>query len=290
MRRIDVFGGAGNDDIRIDVPGNTKLSARLVGGPGADTLRGGSGPDRLEGGRGRDTLYGGDGNDSLNGNGGDDVLIGGRGDDALAGDGAPTRSRRAGRNSLVGGAGVDRFFGDARTDRVWLAPGEKLVGTETTNPLRAIAGADVLHDWYVATAMRQWGGWLGKNVPWNPRLPGDVAWIAATTAANPDHSDTSMQVAGVDEGDLVETDGRSLFVVAGDGVDILRAWPADGLAAESHIVLPGEERSLFLRGTRLTVLSQESTWISAAGGAALPERIASSGLIDAGWRGRTGSS
>ena len=72
-------------------------------------------------------------------------------------------------------------------------------------------------------------------------------------------SDTNTQVAGVDEGDLVETDGRSLFVIAGDGVDIIRAWPAESLDRDSHVSIPGEERSLFLRGTTLTVLSQESS-------------------------------
>jgi hypothetical protein len=58
----------------------------------------------------------------------------------------------------------------------------------------------------------------------------------------------------------VKTDGEHLFVLAGDGVDILNAWPAETLGVVSHITTPGWERSLFLHGTRLTVISQENTW------------------------------
>jgi uncharacterized secreted protein with C-terminal beta-propeller domain len=37
---------------------------------------------------------------------------------------------------------------------------------------------------------------------------------ATAPAANPDHSQTNIQVQGVDEADLVKTDGRYLYVVA----------------------------------------------------------------------------
>ena len=40
----------------------------------------------------------------------------------------------------------------------------------------------------------------------------------APSAGNADFSGTNNQVAGVDEGDIVKTDGRSLYVLAGDGV------------------------------------------------------------------------
>lgn len=294
VRTLQVFGGTGADTIRIDLPGNTRLTTWLSGGAGDDDITGGPGADRIDGGPGRDRLNGGDGADTISGGAGDDDIVGGRGNDWLAGDGGiDTLRGGAGRDTLHGGAGKDRFFGEPKVDRAFLARGEKLVGNESTNPLRTVSDADALRAWYVDTAMRQWGSSLGKAVPWNPWVLRDFAGLAQTSGAavsstsKPDHSDTNTQVAGVDEGDLVETDGRSLFVIAGDGVDILRAWPAESLAPESHVSIAGDERSMFLRGTTLTVLSQESTWEAADGSTAAPARMAYGGWVDAGWRWTT---
>ena len=146
--------------------------------------------------------------------------------------------------------------------------GEQLIGNESTNPLRQTDDLDQLKSWYIDTAMAQWGNQLG-NAAWLWRYWSDAmtdvsGLVAASTGSSPaetgDFSGTNNQVAGVDEGDLVKTDGKHLFVLAGDGVDILNAWPADDLAIVSHITTPGSERAMFLHGTRLTVISQEDTW------------------------------
>jgi len=120
--------------------------------------------------------------------------------------------------------------------------------------------------------MQQWGGQLGQPAPWWPisysirqDAAGALAPSAGAAAGNTDFSGTNNQVAGVDEGDIVKTDGRSLYVLAGDGVDIVSAWPASPLAVSSHIAVDGDERSLFLRGSRLTVISQENHWVSPGG-------------------------
>ena len=91
-----------------------------------------------------------------------------------------------------------------------------------------------------------------------------VATTGSSPAGTGDFSGTNNQVAGVDEGDLVKTDGQHLFVLAGDGVDILDAWPADQMEVDSHVATAGDERALFLHGTRLSVISQESTWATVA--------------------------
>jgi Ca2+-binding RTX toxin-like protein len=60
---VEVWGGAGNDDIK--------------GGSGHDILLGGSGSDRIYGGSGRDLIIGGTGADRLYGDEHDDILIAG---------------------------------------------------------------------------------------------------------------------------------------------------------------------------------------------------------------------
>jgi len=45
--------------------------------------------------------------------------------------------------------------------------------------------------------------------------------------STPEHSTTNIQVAGVDEADIVKTDGEYLYVVSGSNICILRAYPPD---------------------------------------------------------------
>ena len=110
--------------------------------------------------------------------------------------------------------------------------------------------------------MARWGDRLGKEA-WSPWWPRDVIAMANAGLASPvvkwDFSGTNNQVAGVDEADRVKTDGQHLFVLAGDGVDIVTAWPAESLGVVSHVATAGDERALFLHAGRLTVISQEFT-------------------------------
>ena len=269
VARIIVNGGVGNDTIRINVPGNTRIACTLNGGPGNDTITGGDGADAISGGVGNDSLNGGTGNDVIQGGPGNDSLVGGAGNDSLVGGvGRDALRGGAGRNSLEGGPGIDAFYGVAGVDRVRLDPGERLVGNESTNPLKQIDDLTKLEGWYIDTAMAQWGRQLGKEAGFWWGLAArtyDSAPVAsaATTAgagAVGDFTGTNNQVDGVDEADHVKTDGEHLYVIAGDGVDILDVSAVGGLAAVSHVATPGEERAIFLHGSRLTVISQESRW------------------------------
>lgn len=267
VQTIRIFGGRGDDSITVDVPGNTRIRAVLDGGVGNDTIRGGDGNDTLDGRDGDDSLSGGGGDDTIRGGRGNDSVVGGAGNDALHGEaGADTLRAGAGRNLLNGGAGVDSFFGTKGVDRVSLAAGEQLIGNESTNPLRRIDDMALVKSRYVEIAMAQWGGLLGTETsPWgswpyamnDPRIAGQATAGSGATQGG-DFSGTNNQVDGVDEGDMVKTDGRHLYVLAGDGVDIVGALPADTVALVSHVTTPGRERALFLEGTRLTVISQES--------------------------------
>lgn len=71
-------------------------------------------------------------------------------------------------------------------------------------------------------------------------------------------SDTNVQVDGVDEGDIVETDGTFIYTISGQEIVIVKAATADAKAeVVSRIELSENPQAMFLTGDRLTVISQE---------------------------------
>ncbi len=80
-REGTVHGGGGDDRIGHLGNGSTLLGgrARLVGGPGRDTITNIEVTARIEGGPGADFISGGGSDDEMYGNDGDDVLLGGNG-------------------------------------------------------------------------------------------------------------------------------------------------------------------------------------------------------------------
>ena len=76
----------------------------------------------------------------------------------------------------------------------------------------------------------------------------------ALAEVSDDHSGTNTQVAGVDEGDLVETDGEYLYVLSDDELVIIDALPANALQVASRVQIDGQPFAEYLNGDRLTVL------------------------------------
>lgn len=74
--------------------------------------------------------------------------------------------------------------------------------------------------------------------------------------AERNHSETNVQVAGVDEGDIVEFDADYVYMLTDSDVVIVDAWPADELAIASRVDIEGRPIAEFLHGDRLTVISE----------------------------------
>jgi hypothetical protein len=74
------------------------------------------------------------------------------------------------------------------------------------------------------------------------------------TAASPTSvSQTNNQVAGVDEADLVKTDGNYLYLAQGSELRIVSAWPAEQTHATATVALGGTAKKLFINGNRALV-------------------------------------
>lgn len=84
----------------------------------------------------------------------------------------------------------------------------------------------------------------------------DVDLNGAGPTADRTHSETNVQVAGVDEGDIVEFDADYVYALSDSGVTIFDAWPAEDLSVASRIDIEGRPLVEYLSGDRLTVISQ----------------------------------
>jgi inhibitor of cysteine peptidase len=84
---------------------------------------------------------------------------------------------------------------------------------------------------------------------------------AASTASNgsPDYSGTNVQVDGVDEADVVKTDGEYIYQVNRERIMIARAYPADELSLTAALSMADyklQPQELYVDGNRLTVIGR----------------------------------
>ena len=277
-------GGNGNDRLRGGMDAN-----RLEGGAGADDLRGGpandsiwggDGNDRLEGLGGRDRMQGGEGKDSIFGGLGDDTLVG-NGDDPAAGNAtaqarALSPSTSPDSDFLDGGDGDNVLVGDEDEDalRNGRAP-------ESLEPITSCADvaarlaeqAQNQYGWYFNGG---WGGGIGRPgdfVTLDTGLTGRLETFAADLSSsaspvggsNPSFSGTNTQEQGVDEADIVKTDGNFIYVLRNNELILVDALAGDAAEVVSRTEIEGYPIDMFLRGSRVMVFSSvfvpaEESW------------------------------
>ncbi|HEV8605386.1 MAG TPA: beta-propeller domain-containing protein [Tepidisphaeraceae bacterium] len=274
-----IYGGRGDDDLDGGDGGDD-----LRGGSGDDELIGAAGDDDLDGRGGMDTLAGGLGEDSLNGGRGADQEHGGFDDDEIFGE--------LGQDTIWGGEGTDMLVGGRNKDVVYSESGDNVKwgrwdlsrNDELVNPLQKADEQSALKKWLIDEAVKIFRNQLGTTT-WRylgggyhliyrvccdlitqPILLDAVNSLATvasmgeairldSSSAAVDHSDTNTQVAGVDEADLVETDGQYIYAISGGKLVIISALPADQTNVVSRTQLEGNVNGMYLSGDRLVVLS-----------------------------------
>jgi inhibitor of cysteine peptidase len=80
-----------------------------------------------------------------------------------------------------------------------------------------------------------------------------------------DYSQTNVQVAGVDEPDFVKNDARYIYVISGNMLTIVDAFPAASASVVSKTELEDTPRELFINGDRLVLLKTGSSEITVSG-------------------------
>lgn len=77
-----------------------------------------------------------------------------------------------------------------------------------------------------------------------------------------DHSNTNIQVSGVDEGDIVKTDGTYLYVASKNFVYIMKAYPVGEAEILAKIEINGTwNLDLYINGDSLVVLGNQQAWL-----------------------------
>jgi len=181
------------------------------------------------------------------------TINGGRGNDLLQGGG--------GTNQIDGGLGRDAFQPGGGRDRVTSA--------SRVDRLSRLGTPEAFRD-YLANAARNRGGLGAMANGFQARLDGPLLATSedsttdspnATAVAAPGYSETNTQVAGVDEGDIIENDGRHLYILSSEELLIVDAQDAAAPVVVSRTKIDGSPLAEYLHEGRLTVLS--SVWAPA---------------------------
>ncbi len=132
-------------------------------------------------------------------------------------------------------------------------------GEETWGDLRKFASKEEIEAFLKEHAQ---GGRSDGGYTWAPGAtrqenvmdaPAPAATSAPTAAR--DYSTTNVQVQGVDEADFLKNDGKYIYIISGETLAILEAFPAEDARILSETRIDGRPTALFLAGDRLVVFA-----------------------------------
>ncbi len=130
------------------------------------------------------------------------------------------------------------------------------------SPLRKFYSYEELKSFVKASSQFSYWGPFGSEIFLQPQFTLDtrenLLESYALKSTVPEYSTTNIQVEGVDEADVVKTDGEYIYVVSGKNVTILRAYPAEEAEVLSQIRLNGTISGVFINGDRLVLFEEAS--------------------------------
>ncbi len=86
-------------------------------------------------------------------------------------------------------------------------------------------------------------------------LSGSLGSESSSAKSSGDYSRTNIQVEGVDEADVIKTDGKYIYLLSKDNLFIIDALPATELKIISTISFDTRPTEIYLDGNRLVVIS-----------------------------------
>lgn len=84
----------------------------------------------------------------------------------------------------------------------------------------------------------------------------DVGAQAPSAPPTPDYSQTNVQVQGVDEADIIKTDGKYVYAVVKNELFIVEATPAANSKIVSKIAFKSRPQDIYINGNKLVIYGQ----------------------------------
>ena len=130
-------------------------------------------------------------------------------------------------------------------------------GKETWGDLQKFASKEDIRAFLKEHASGGWSGGDYLPAPGNvmPESAEKAPMTAAPTSSARDYSTTNVQVEGVDEADFVKNDGKYIYIISGETLAIVEAFPAKTAKIVSETRVDGRPAALFLAGDRLVVFA-----------------------------------
>jgi len=125
--------------------------------------------------------------------------------------------------------------------------------TASQTLLKTFSSYEELRD-FLTTRMEKFPYWGVEEKAFGPTVPAPADMEAA--ASTLEYSTTNIQVEGVDEADIVKTDGEYAYVVSGNRLIILRAYPPEEASILSQISFDGTPREIFINKDKLAVFEE----------------------------------
>lgn len=255
LRQLRIFSGDGDDRVSVKLSNReSDFRVHIVGGHGNDHLIGTNGRDHIHGGAGDDSLDGAGGRDRIRGGAGNDSIHGGRGIDWID-----------------AGGGTNTFYGNSDRDTLIRTGENPTFRQANTNPLHAANSVEELRNWVVQNSIRNWSWSFGRNIEATFGGPAGAPIFATdsggSTTTTPPVSNTNTQEQGVDEADILKTDGKYLYTVVNGELLVIDASHPAQLQIVGRVAVSTGIDSFYLMGDRAVVLSHgyESTVSGNAG-------------------------
>lgn len=141
---------------------------------------------------------------------------------------------------------------------------------EISDPLPTISSCPALLDKFKEYESRQVYPMYRDVIMMEEAVPAAAPTAGAAASADSssnksadEFSTTNIQVEGVDEADIIKNDGQDIYLVKGDTVRIVKAYPPSVMHEESKIDFGDDSfypQELYVDGTRLVVIGQSSNW------------------------------
>ena len=103
-------------------------------------------------------------------------------------------------------------------------------------------------------------GWFGPRSNLLTSSPAQLTTMAAERADAPEYSTTNVQVEGVDEADIVKTDGEYIYIVSGGNITTVKAYPPAEADIVSQIRLNATVQGLFINDDKLVAIGGMSPY------------------------------